>query len=255
MGRGLAVGPRQHPAAVQSATATSDRDPSARPRKGSERRPEIRRGARGPRCRTRRTHGCTERLARERQRGAADPTGGARSPQLLHLPPHSRGGHRFVLAKHRLPCVSELVAGVGTPEPELRSLLHASRAPTCAEDVRLGALPRIVLPLDETALRARFDITTRVDATPEGIDQVFEVTRERIRPISAAARRSVGGAPTSRARVVGRLAVRDGGLRLVRHPGARALPHAGGRDHGRRHGRRRALGRRPLTRCATLSSL
>lgn len=130
-----------------------------------------------------------------------------------------RFGHAFLQLRRRLPTAAEVAAGLGLTPVDAAALTGLTHAPLCAEDVNLGALPRLVVaaagtlaqvrrvllaltPREEAALRVRFGIGEPSESgAPAHADgaQDFEVTRERIRPIEASALRKLRHPSRSRA--------------------------------------------------------
>ncbi len=107
-------------------------------------------------------------------------------------------GHRFILEHKRLPTASELSRGLTMSSAAVELLLLETGSPCCSDDIQRGALPRLVLPPErslsdnaERNLRERFGIGQKVDHVLEEVCQDFEVTRERIRPVSANAVREL----------------------------------------------------------------
>lgn len=59
--------------------------------------------------------------------------------------------HGFMIKHHRLPCRSEIAATLKMSVRETEELLLFTRAPSGSEEVRQGALPRMLLPLSPSS--------------------------------------------------------------------------------------------------------
>lgn len=97
-------------------------------------------------------------------------------------------GHTFISQRHRLPCASEVSRALGLGALATALQLSRTHSPVCREDTLDGALPRVVQYGDVAEVIEQL----QTDDTLREIGSSFEVTRERIRPISAEALRKLG---------------------------------------------------------------
>lgn len=117
------------------------------------------------------------------------------------IPPFARKlhsfGHRFILQNHRPPCASEIAKEFDLPTERVTEILTETGSPSCSEDTLEGALPRLITPSSSLSFNQNkiMQLLQNRSSTPdielEEIAHDFNIAKERIRPIEAAALRKL----------------------------------------------------------------
>ena len=117
------------------------------------------------------------------------------------IPPFARKlrsfGHRFILQNFRPPCASEIAEQFELPIERVIEILTETGSPCCSEDTLQGALPRLITPTSSPSFNQKkiVQLLQNRSSTPdielEEIAHDFNIAKERIRPIEAAALRKL----------------------------------------------------------------